>query len=90
MAFYLCNAEVVIQSDHAPLQKLIKNKAKNVLTQNWALEIFLISPHSTSQHIKGKDSILADSLSHVQCLGLYERSLTENLVRSMAVSHWQG
>ena len=47
MAFYLCDAEVVIQLDHVPLQKLIKNKTKNVLTQNWALEIFSISPHIT-------------------------------------------
>ena len=46
-----------------PLQKLSKNKTKNVLTQNWALEIFLISPHIIFQQKKGKDNILADSLS---------------------------
>ena len=74
MAFYLCDAEVIIQSDHAPLQKLIKNKNKNVLTQNWVLEIFSILPHVTFQCIKGKDNILADSLSHLQHLGLYEKS----------------
>ena len=62
IAFYLHDAEVVIQSDHAPLQKLIKNKTKNVSEQNWASEIFLISPHNTFQHIKGKDNILADSI----------------------------
>ena len=38
MAFYLHDGEVVIQSDHAPIQKLFKNKTKNVLTQNWASE----------------------------------------------------
>ena len=54
MAFYLCDAELVMQSDHAPLQKLITNKTKNVLTQNWALEAFSISPHVTFQCIKGK------------------------------------
>ena len=79
MAFYLCDAEVIIQSDHTPLHKLVKNKTKNVLTQN----LFLISPHIAFQHIKGKDNILADSLSCLQCLGLYERSPQENLVRSM-------
>ena len=84
---YLCDAEVVIQSDHAPLQKLIKNKTNNVLTQNWALEIFSISPHITIQHIKGKDNILADSLSHLQCLGLHERSPQENLVKNMALQY---
>ena len=74
MAFYPHDAKVVIQSDHAPTQKLIKNKTKNVLTQNWALESFFISPHLTFQHIKGKDNILVDSLSHLQCLGLYKKS----------------
>ena len=65
---------MVILSDHAPLQKLIKNKPKNILTQNWDLEIFSISPHITFHHIKGKDNMLADSLSHLQCLGLHEKS----------------
>ena len=50
MAFYLPGAEVVIQSDHVPFQKLIKNKTKNVLTQNWALEIFYFTPHYLSAH----------------------------------------
>ena len=69
MAFYLQDAEMVIQSDHAPLQRLIKNKTKNVLTQNQTLEILSISPHVTIQHIKCKDNILVDRLSHLQCLG---------------------
>ena len=77
MAFCPHDAEVIIQSVHAPLQKLIKNKTKNVLTQNWTLEIFSFSPHVTFQHIKGKDNVLADSLSHLQCLGIYEKSPPE-------------
>ena len=47
------------------------------MAQNRALEIFSISPHITFQHIKDKDNILADSLSHLQCPGLYERNPTE-------------
>ena len=49
--------------DHAPLEKLIKNQTKNTLTQNWALEIFLITPYIMFKHIKGKENILADSLT---------------------------
>ena len=45
------------------------------MTQNCALEIFSISPYIIFQYIKGKDNILADILSHLQCLGLYKRSL---------------
>ena len=47
--------------------------------QNWALEIFSVTPYITFQHIKGKDNILADIQSHLQCLGLYEKSLQKNL-----------
>ena len=64
-------------SYHAPLQKLIKNQTKYELTQTWALEIFSISPHVTFQYIKGKDNLLVDSLCHLQCLGLYEKSPSE-------------
>ena len=87
MAFYLHDAEVVIQSDHAPLQKLIKHKPKNVSKQNWDLEMFPITPYITFQHIKDKDNILADSLSHLQCLGLYEKSIQKNLVKNMALQY---
>ena len=60
---------------------------KNVLTQNWALEIFTISLYITFQHITGKDNILADSLSHLQCLGLYERGPQKNLLWSLALEY---
>ena len=73
MAFYLQDTEVILRSDHAPLEKLIKNQTKNALTQNWAWEIFSITPYITFKHIKGKDNILADSLTQLQRLGLYEK-----------------
>ena len=47
------------------------------MTQNWALEIFWNLPHITFQFKKGKGNIIADSLSHLQCLGLYKRSPQE-------------
>ena len=45
------------------------------LTQNWALEIFSITPYITFKHIKGKDS--ADSLTRLQRTGLYEKCPNE-------------
>ena len=30
--FYLQDAEVILRSDHAPLEKMIKNQTKNTLT----------------------------------------------------------
>ena len=38
---------------------------------------FSISPYIGFQHIIGNDNILADCLSHLHCLGLYERSPPE-------------
>ena len=58
-----------------PFEKL--NQTKNILTQNWALKIFLFTPCITFKHIKGKDNILADSLTQLQRLGLYEKCLHE-------------
>ena len=65
MAVYLQDAEVVLRSDHSPLAKLIKSQTKNLLTQNWALEIFSITPYIAFKHIKGKDNILANSLTSI-------------------------
>ena len=56
-----------------PSWKLIKNQTKNTLTQNWTLEIFSITPYIMFKHIKGKEDILADSLTQLQRSGLYER-----------------
>ena len=44
-----------------------------MLTQNWALEIFLITPYTTFKHINGKDNILTDSITQLQRLGLYKK-----------------
>ena len=73
MAFYPWDTEVILRSNHAPLENLIKNQTKNTLTQNWALEIFSVTPYITFKHIKGKDNILADILTQLQRPGLYEK-----------------
>ena len=44
-----------------------------MLNQSWALEIFLITLYITFKHIKDKDSILTDSLTWLQRIGLYEK-----------------
>ena len=56
------------------------------MTQNWALDIFSIMPYITFEHIKGKDNILADSLSHLQCLGLYEKIPPEKLGEDFGIT----
>ena len=70
----LCDYDVFPKSGILPLfKKLIKNQTKITLTQNWALEIFSITPYIAFKYIKGKDNLLAGSLTQLQRLGLYEK-----------------
>ena len=45
---------------------------KNDKVNNWSQEIHSITPHIDFEHIKGKENVLADSLSRLRCLGLHE------------------
>ena len=56
-----------------------------MLTQNWALEIFSITPYITFKHIKGKDNILADSLTQLQRLGLYQKCPCEKIEQGQVI-----
>ena len=86
IAFHLCDAESTHLIRSCPPSEAHQKQKQNVLTQNWALEMFSISPHITFQCIKGKDNALADSLSCLQCLGLYEKSPPENLGEEYSIT----
>ena len=45
---------------------------KNNKVNNWSQEIHAITPYINCEHIKGKENILAGSLSWLQALHLYE------------------
>ena len=68
MVFYLKETHVMIPCDHSPL---------NDKVNNWSQEIHTITPHIEFKHIKGKNNILADSLSRLNTLGLCERNTPE-------------
>ena len=46
---------------------------RNNKVNNWS-QIHSIIPHNEFEHIKGKEDILADSLSRLKTLGLYENN----------------
>ena len=62
----------MVQSDHAPLQKFVHSITKNDKVNNWSQEIHVITPHIEFEHIKGKNNVLADSLSWLRCLDLHD------------------
>ena len=71
MVFYLKDAHVMIECDHVPLCKFIYLVMKNDKVNNWSQEIHAITPDINYEHIKGKENILADNLSCLQILGLF-------------------
>ena len=62
----------MIQCDHAPLHISIYFIMKNEKVNDWSQEIHAITPYINFEHIKGKENVLANSLSRLQTLGLYE------------------
>ena len=69
-SFYLEGALTNLRCDHAPLEKFLQGKTLNNKVNNWGIELsnFKIN----FQHIKGKRNVMADALSRVKRLGLYD------------------
>ena len=72
---YMCHLEkwssvsdthVMVRFDHSPLPKFVPSTTKNDKDNNWSQEIHAITPHIETKHIKGKDNILAESLSRLK------------------------
>ena len=69
-SFYLEGAFTNLRCDHAPLEKFLQGKTLNNKVNNWGIELsnFKIK----FQHIKGKKNIMADALSRLKHLDLYD------------------
>ena len=79
VVFYLKEVHVMVRCDHALIQKCVYSVTKNDKVNNWSQEIHSISPHIEFEHNKGKENVLADSLSRFRCLGLHEDNDPEEL-----------
>ena len=62
----------MVRCDHAPLWKFVYSVTKTDKENNWSQKIHAIIPHIESKHIKGKENILANSLSRLRWLGLHD------------------
>ena len=77
MSFYLTESEVIIHSNHKPLQKFIYALTANDRVNDWAFQIHAICRMIHFQFIKGTSNVLSDSLSRLSYYDLYEKPKPE-------------
>ena len=63
LSFYLTDAQILLRSDHKPLEKFLLKNTLNSKVNNWAMELEAFSIQF--DYIKGSNNILADTLSHL-------------------------
>ena len=63
LLFYLSDAQILLRSDHKPLEKFLLKTMLNSKVNNWAMELEAFNIQF--DYIKGSNNILADTLSHL-------------------------
>ena len=61
LLFYLTDAQILLRSDHKPLEKFLLKNMLNSKVNNWAIELEAFNIQF--DYIKGSNNILADTLS---------------------------
>ena len=61
LSFYLTDAQILLRSDHKPLEKFLLKDTLNSKVNNWAMELEAFNIQF--DYIKGQNNILADTLS---------------------------
>ena len=70
-SFYLQDSDLLVCSEHKPLQKILTGSTDNEKGNTQGLEAAAIPRHIKLQHIKGIANILADSVSRLKAVGLH-------------------
>ena len=63
LLFYLDQAEILLRSDHLPLEKFLQKNTLNSKISNWAME--LKSFNIQFEYIQGSKNVLTDTLSRL-------------------------
>ena len=63
LSFYLTDAQILLRSDHKPLEKFLQKYTLNSKVNNWAMELEAFNIQF--DYIKGSSNVLADTLSHL-------------------------
>ena len=61
LSFYLTDVQILLRSDHKPLEKFLLKNTLNSKVNNWAMELEAFNIQF--DYIKGSNNILADTLS---------------------------
>ena len=61
LSFYLTDAQILLRSDHKPLEKFLQKNTLNSKVNNWVMELEAFNIQF--DYIKGSNNILADTLS---------------------------
>ena len=77
MPFYLTDSQVLIHSDHRPLQKFIYGLTANERVNDWAFQIHAICRSIQFEYITGSSNTLSDSLSRLCYYDLYDEPKPE-------------
>ena len=72
MSYYLTDSDLIIHSDHRPLNKFIYAVTANDRVNDWAFQIHAICRSVDFQFIKGTSNTLSDSLNRLSYYDLYE------------------
>ena len=63
LSFYLTDAQILLRSDHKPLEKFLLKNTLNSKVNNWAMELEAFNIQF--DYIKGQNNILVDMLSRL-------------------------
>ena len=66
LSFYLTDAQILLRSDHKPLEKFLLKNMLNSKVNNWAMELEAFNIQF--DYIKGSSNILADTLSRLMAI----------------------
>ena len=61
LSFYLTDAQILLSSDHKPLEKFLLKNTLNSIVNNWAMELEAFNIQF--DYIKGQKNVLTDMLS---------------------------
>ena len=72
MSYYLTDSDLIIHSDHIPLNRFIYAVTANDRVNDWALQKHAICRSVDFQFIKGMSNTLSDSLSRLSYYDLFK------------------